>query len=70
MTCPYLKTRPGKKYQELGNNKPLIGVPELYCSLGRLDGIPKDEDILDRCKALSDTSTKADCPLKKEGLVD
>ena len=70
MTCPYLKWRAGKTYGEMGGGKPLKGARELCCTLGRLEGIPKDEDILDRCKALPDTATEADCALKKEGLVD
>jgi len=70
MTCPYLKRRPGKTYRQLGSDRPLKGAPEWYCTLGRLEGIPKDEDILDRCRVLPDTATEADCPLKGEGLVD
>ena len=70
MTCPYLKRRAGKTYSQLGGDKPLKGEPELDCTLGHLKLIPKDEDILGRCRALPDTATEADCPLRKEGLVD
>jgi len=70
MTCPYLKWLSGKTYPELGSGKPQRGASELYCTLGRLEGIPKDEDVLNRCKALPNTATEADCLLKKEGLVD
>ena len=70
MTCPYLKRRQGKTYRQLGSDKPLKGEPELYCALGRLKRIPKDEDILDRCRALPHAATEEDCHLKKEGLVD
>jgi hypothetical protein len=70
MTCPHLKRRAGKAYSQLGSDKPLKGEPELYCALGRLKRIPQDEDILERCRALPNTATEADCPLRKEGLVD